>query len=66
MRSGWPLSLMNLWPNRAATPLIEPKIAGNEAIFPDAKTFEHLEMLRDYDRRTRRMLNRLWVEIKVR
>jgi len=25
-----------------------------------------LEMLRDYDRRTRRLLNRLWVEIKVR
>jgi spermidine/putrescine transport system substrate-binding protein len=53
-------------PNQAAMLLVDPKIAANDAIFPDAKTFEHLEMLRDYDRRTRRMLNRLWVEIKVR
>ncbi len=53
-------------PNQAALPLIDPQIAHNEAIFPDAAHFRHLEMLRDYDRRTRRMLNRLWVEIKVR
>ena len=53
-------------PNQAAMPYIEPEIARNKAIFPDAGRFERLEMLRDYDRRTRRMLNRLWVEIKVR
>jgi len=53
-------------PNQAATPLIDPQIAANEAIFPDAAKFKLLEMLRDYDRRTRRVLNRLWVEIKVR
>jgi spermidine/putrescine transport system substrate-binding protein len=53
-------------PNQAAIPLIDPKIAANEAIFPDAERFKRLEMLRDYDRRTRRALNRLWVEIKVR
>ncbi|HUK03876.1 MAG TPA: spermidine/putrescine ABC transporter substrate-binding protein [Burkholderiales bacterium] len=53
-------------PNQAAMPLIEPQIAANEAIFPDAERFMRLEMLRDYDRRTRRLLNRLWVEIKVR
>ena len=53
-------------PNKASLPLIDPQIARNEAIFPDAENFKHLEMLRDYDRRTRRMLNRLWVEIKVR
>lgn len=53
-------------PNQASLPLIDPQIASNEAIFPDSKHFKHLEMLRDYDRRTRRMLNRLWVEIKVR
>ncbi len=53
-------------PNRAATPLIDPKIAANEAIFPSTEKFERLEMLRDYDRRSRRVLNRLWVEIKVR
>jgi spermidine/putrescine transport system substrate-binding protein len=53
-------------PNQASLPLIDPRIARNEAIFPDAEHFKHLEMLRDYDRMTRRMLNRLWVEIKVR
>ena len=53
-------------PNQAATPLIEPAIAANRGIFPDAESFKRLEMLRDYDRRTRRILNRLWVEIKVR
>ncbi len=45
---------------------IDPQIAANEAIFPGPGKFKLLEMLRDYDRRTRRVLNRLWVEIKVR
>ena len=53
-------------PNQAAMPRVDAKIAANEAIFPDAEKFKQLEMLRDYDRRTRRVLNRLWVEIKVR
>lgn len=53
-------------PNQAAMAYVEPKIAANEAIFPPPGMFAHLEMLRDYDRRLRRLLNRLWVEIKVR
>lgn len=53
-------------PNRVAMTLIDPAIAANRALFPDAELFKRLEMLRDYDRRTRRALNRLWVEIKVR
>ena len=53
-------------PNQAAMPLIDPQIAANEAIFPGPEKFRQLEMLRDYDRRLRRTLNRLWVEIKVR
>ena len=53
-------------PNQAAMPLIDPQIAANEAIFPSPEKFRQLEMLRDYDRRLRRTLNRLWVEIKVR
>jgi spermidine/putrescine transport system substrate-binding protein len=53
-------------PNQAAMPLIDPQIATNEAIFPSSEKFRQLEMLRDYDRRLRRTLNRLWVEIKVR
>ena len=53
-------------PNQTAMPLIDPQIATNEAIFPGPEKFRQLEMLRDYDRRLRRTLNRLWVEIKVR
>jgi len=53
-------------PNQTAMPLIDPQIATNEAIFPSPEKFRQLEMLRDYDRRLRRTLNRLWVEIKVR
>jgi spermidine/putrescine transport system substrate-binding protein len=53
-------------PNRAAMARIDPQIAANPAIFPDAGVFRRLEMLRDHDARTRRLLNRLWVEIKVR
>jgi len=53
-------------PNQVAMAFVEPKIAANEAIFPPPGMFAHLEMLRDYDRRLRRLLNRLWVEIKVR
>jgi spermidine/putrescine transport system substrate-binding protein len=53
-------------PNQAAMPLIDPQIATNQAIFPSLENFRQLEMLRDYDRRLRRTLSRLWVEIKVR
>jgi spermidine/putrescine transport system substrate-binding protein len=53
-------------PNQAAMPLIDAQIATNEAIFPGPQKFRQLEMLRDYERRLRRTLNRLWVEIKVR
>ncbi len=53
-------------PNQAAMPLIDAQIATSEAIFPSPEDFRQLEMLRDYDRRLRRTLNRLWVEIKVR
>jgi spermidine/putrescine transport system substrate-binding protein len=53
-------------PNQAAMQRIDPQIAANAAIFPDTAEFKRLDMLRDYDRRSRRVLNRLWVEIKVR
>jgi spermidine/putrescine transport system substrate-binding protein len=52
--------------NRAAMPWIDPEIAANRDLFPDAETFKRLQQVRDYDRRTRRVLNRLWVEVKVR
>jgi hypothetical protein len=45
---------------------IRPEIAGNRAVFPDAATLKRLEMMRDLDRKSRRVLNRIWTEIKLR
>lgn len=53
-------------PNAAATPYIDPQIADNPAIFPSAAQLQQLEMLRDFDPNTRRILSRMWTEIKVR
>jgi spermidine/putrescine transport system substrate-binding protein len=53
-------------PNEDAMRFINPEIAGNKAIFPDAELLSRLEMLRDLDRRQRRLLSRLWTEIKLR
>ena len=53
-------------PNREAMRHIAPEIAGNPAVFPATEGMKHLEMLRDLDRKSRRVLNRLWTEIKLR
>jgi spermidine/putrescine transport system substrate-binding protein len=53
-------------PNAAATPFIAPQIADNPAIFPSAAQLQRLEMLRDFAPSTRRILSRMWTEIKVR
>ena len=53
-------------PNRLAMQWVKPEIADNPNIFPDPEQFKRLQSLRDYDRKTRRVLNRLWVEVKVR
>ena len=53
-------------PNRAAMRYIAPKIADNRAVFPDASAMQRLEMLRDMNRQQRRVLNRIWTEIKLR
>lgn len=53
-------------PNRVAMQWVKPEIAQNRNIFPDAEQFKRLQSLHDYDPRTRRLLNRLWVEVKVR
>jgi spermidine/putrescine transport system substrate-binding protein len=45
---------------------IEPRIADNRAVFPDASAMHRLEMLRDMNRKQRRVLNRIWTEIKLR
>jgi spermidine/putrescine transport system substrate-binding protein len=45
---------------------IHPEIADNRAVFPDAGSLQRLEMLRDPERKSRRVLNRIWTEIKLR
>jgi spermidine/putrescine transport system substrate-binding protein len=53
-------------PNAAASQHIVPEIAGNPGIFPPPDDLRRLEMLRDFDPKTRRILSRMWTEIKVR
>jgi spermidine/putrescine transport system substrate-binding protein len=53
-------------PNRAALPFIKPEVAGEAAIFPPPETLAQLEMLRDLEPRQRRLMSRLWTEIKVK
>jgi spermidine/putrescine transport system substrate-binding protein len=53
-------------PNRAALPFIDPAIAANRAIFPTPDIQRRLEMLKDLDRTRRRVLSRMWTEIKLR
>ncbi len=53
-------------PNRDALRYVQPEIASNPAVFPDAAQLKRLEMLRDLDRKQRRVLSRMWTEIKLR
>ncbi|MBI3222995.1 MAG: spermidine/putrescine ABC transporter substrate-binding protein [Nitrosomonadales bacterium] len=53
-------------PNLDAMRYIKPEIAQNPAIFPDPQRRSRLEMLRDLDRTQRRILSRIWTEIKLR
>jgi spermidine/putrescine transport system substrate-binding protein len=53
-------------PNTDAMQYVHPEIASNKAIFPRRELLARLEMLRDLDRKQRRLLSRLWTEIKLR
>jgi spermidine/putrescine transport system substrate-binding protein len=53
-------------PNREALKYIRPEIVNNPAIFPDQAHQKKLEMLLDLDRNQRRLLSRIWTEIKLR
>lgn len=53
-------------PNRDAMRYIDPAIAANKAVFPTPDIQQRLEMLKDLDRNQRRVLSRMWTEIKVR
>jgi spermidine/putrescine transport system substrate-binding protein len=52
--------------NAAAMPYVDDAVKNNRAVFPDADGMKKLQMLKDYDRKSRRLLNRLWTEVKVR
>jgi len=53
-------------PNLKARPHIHPEIRDNPAIFPDTTRLARLEMLEDIDHKQRRLLSRIWTEIKLR
>lgn len=53
-------------PNAEAMAYIKSNIARDPSIFPNDQALKRLEMLRDLDRRKRRILNRIWIEIKLR
>jgi spermidine/putrescine transport system substrate-binding protein len=53
-------------PNLAARQYIRPEILRNPAVFPGKVQQVRLEMLHDLDRYQRRVLSRIWTEIKLR
>ena len=53
-------------PNAAAMQYIEPQVKDNPAVFPSPEAMKTLQQLKDLPRHERRLMNRLWTEIKVR
>jgi len=53
-------------PNNDAIDHIKPELMRLETIFPDQQTLTRLEMLQDLNYKQRRLLSRLWTEIKLR
>ncbi|UJP08138.1 MAG: spermidine/putrescine ABC transporter substrate-binding protein [Nitrosomonas sp.] len=53
-------------PNVAAKPFIRPELVHNNVIFPDEETSPRLEMITDLNHKQRRVLSRMWTEIKLR
>ncbi|UJO99535.1 MAG: spermidine/putrescine ABC transporter substrate-binding protein [Nitrosomonas sp.] len=53
-------------PNVAAKPFIRPELVHNNVIFPDEETLPRLEMITDLNHKQRRVLSRMWTEIKLR
>ena len=51
---------------RYLVPHIRPDVAGERALFPNREDLARLEMLRDLEPKQRRLMSRLWTEIKVR
>jgi spermidine/putrescine transport system substrate-binding protein len=53
-------------PNAAAMQFIKPEIKAMSAIFPDEATAKKLEMLKDLNSKERRLMSRIWTEIKAK
>jgi spermidine/putrescine transport system substrate-binding protein len=53
-------------PNSAAMQHIKPEIKAMSAIFPDEATAKKLEMLKDLNSKERRLMSRIWTEIKAK
>ncbi|QYK42090.1 MAG: polyamine ABC transporter substrate-binding protein [Paracoccaceae bacterium] len=51
--------------NLAATPLVDPSIAGDPAVYPDAETLARLYTPRPQTEEQDREINRIWIEIKT-
>jgi putrescine transport system substrate-binding protein len=51
--------------NKAATPLVDPAISGDPAIYPDAETLARLYTPRPQTPEQEEMLTRIWTEIKT-
>ncbi|MDT8282080.1 MAG: spermidine/putrescine ABC transporter substrate-binding protein [Gammaproteobacteria bacterium] len=53
-------------PNRAAAEFIDAELKQQQAIFPDAATLTTLETIDASNAKQRRLLNKLWTEIKIK
>jgi spermidine/putrescine transport system substrate-binding protein len=53
-------------PNTDAQQYIKPDIKKIKAVFPDAEAAKTLEMLKDFNSKQRRAVNKIWTEIKVK
>jgi len=53
-------------PNRDAQQYIHPEISQNPAVFPNRAQQARLEMLHDLNRHQRRILSRIWTQIKLK
>lgn len=53
-------------PNRDALQYIRPEISQNPAVFPNRAQQIRLEMLHDLNRHQRRILSRIWTQIKLK
>jgi spermidine/putrescine transport system substrate-binding protein len=53
-------------PNSEAMQYIKPEIKSVKAVFPDADAAKRLEQLKDMTGKERRLLNKIWTEIKAK